>query len=152
MMYFGANGARISGKTVLDIDGTMYAFVDGVRVTEGYSLFVADDGATYFIGDGYNVITDDAVWTKPEGSDEYTYLYFGADGKKATGTIIFNDNVYNEGERVEAYQIVKIGDAYYYVSDGHKIARSTSIYINNPEIAAEARYYEVDADGVIQLL
>ena len=144
LMAFGEGGALLTGNAIVEVNGAYYAFENGVRSHAVYTTFETADG-TYYIGDAYAIVTDTIVWINSEPT------YFGADGKMATGTFILNDNVYVNGEMVKAYQAVKVGDVYYYVSDGHKIARSTSVYINDPAIASEARYYEVNADGIIQL-
>ena len=151
---FGADGKMII-KNGPQADGTFY--INNVQ-QRAYQL-VEYEGNYYFINDGHKIAKNTSFYIGArflEGTGLLAGQYsFGADGKmiikngpQADGTFYIN-NV-----QQKAYQLVEFDGNYYFISDGHKIAKNKTIYLNNSflkgtELAAGAYYFDDEGKMVL---
>ena len=71
-------------------------------------------------------------------------------------TGFFRDSLYIEGKLISAYQLYKYEGNWYFISDAHKIARSTRVYLGEQYVTGKTYdgvrpmqpgYYEFDENG-----
>ena len=153
------------------VEETKNGVVDGFLYINGekqlaYKL-VQFEGSYYYVSDGHKVAKSTKLYLNKalEGTGlAKGYYEFDADGKmiipeeppvEETKNGVIGDFLYINGEKQLAYQLVEFEGSYYYVSDGHKIAKNTRLYLNK---ALEGKtlsdgtpmkkgYYEFDAEG-----
>ena len=142
---FGADGKMKNG--IINEDGTLYYYVNGNRANGGLMMI---DGGYYYVrsncqvavGTYYVSNTNDLL---PAGN--YT---FGADGKMIDG-IVEIDGVryyYVNGNPVAA-GMIQIGNDYYYVRTGGKLATGY-YYCNTTNGLLEKGYYNFDEEGKLK--
>ncbi len=147
---FGADGKLII-KNGAWSDG--YFYLNGVR-QEAYQL-IKFEGDYYFINDGHKYAKNCKVYLSGsfiEGTDFTAgYYEFGADGKLIIKNGAWSDGYfYLNGVRQEAYQLIKFEGDYYFISDGHKYAKNTTLFLNNKFVDGSGLgegYYSFDANG-----
>ena len=157
---FGEDGATDKNETIADglyeVNGDHYIVKGGVTQS-GIHLI---DGAYYLggIGSGFdrfgciakNSTTAISTATSNGLIPSGTYT-FGADGKMVINHGVVGDYFYDEnGFMVHAYQLVEMDGCYYFVNDGHKVAKNKRIYLTSQILegsAFKAGYYEFGADG-----
>ncbi len=143
---------------VYEVNGDYYIVKDG-ETQKGLHYI---DGAYYLGGQGSGfdrfwcvaVNTTTAISSSNSNglipSGTYT---FGADGKMVINHGPVGDYFYDEnGFMVHAYKLVAFDGNYYYVNDGHKLAKNKTIYLSASELTAlgldlPSGEYEFDADG-----
>ncbi len=116
-----------------------YYYQNGTRV-KAYTLIETEEGI-YFTSDGHRLAKNQAIYLTI--GNVTGYYWFGEDGKLG-GTLIHNGYLYLNGLRQSAYQLVKSGEDYYYVGDGHKVAVNKSVYTT---INGVKGYYWFGEDG-----
>ncbi len=116
-----------------------YYYQDGARV--GSYQLITDGTGTYYVNDHSKLAKNQAVFVTI--NDVYDCYYFGADGKLG-GDVIYNGYAFKDGKRVPAYNVVEIEGATYYVSDGHKIAKSGAHWVT---VGDYTGYHYFDEDG-----
>ena len=153
------------GKMVL-INGPVgdYFYVNGIR-QRAYKL-VEYNGAFYFINDGHKIAKSTKLYlsdrfvaghTYPNGDPILPGYYdFDADGKMVSLNGPVGDYFYVNGVRQRAYQLVEFNGDYYFINDGHKIAKNTKLYLSSKYVEGKTfadgsllspGYYFFDADG-----
>ncbi len=132
-------------------DGTFYR--NGLQL-KCYQL-VEYEGYYYFINDGHKIAKNKGIYLAAkflEGTDlKEGYYYFDEEGKmavrngpQADGTFYLND------VQQKCYQLVEYEGYYYFINDGHKIAKNQGIYLAAKFLVGtnlEEGYYRFDADG-----
>ncbi len=148
-VYLGASAQKVGlepGNYEFDAEGKMvirngvigdYLYINNVR-QEAYQL-VQYEGDYYFVSDGHKVAKNTTVYlgASAENAGLQPGSYdFDADGKMVIRNGVVGDYLYINNVRQEAYQLVEYEGDYYFVSDGHKLARNTTIYLGNSAINA----------------
>jgi len=142
-----------------------YFYLEGLRQLR-YQLFLFE-GSYYYTSDGNKLAKNVTLYLNKvlagTGLPAGNYA-FDADGKMIIPEEdpdeeikhgIYDDYLYIDGVKQLAYQLVEFEGSYYYVSDGHKIAKNARVYLNK---AVEGKtfsdgtpmqkgYYEFDAEG-----
>ena len=167
-VYLGSSAEKAGlepGNYQFDSEGKMvirngvigdYLYINNVR-QEAYQL-VQYNGDYYFISDGHKVAKNTSVYlgTSAEKAGIAPGNYdFGADGKMIIRNGVIGDYLYINNVRQEAYQLVEYNGDYYFVSDGHKVAKDTTVYLGNSTAGKtrpdgqpmEKGYYYFNADG-----
>jgi hypothetical protein len=155
--YIFKDGLMTTGSWVTNSKGTRYWYGPGYYCdtsTVGESCRPYEiDGKTYlFSRQGY----------MQTGIVPYLYAFNGGDGKNVvyyydcgtTGEAVlltgpYKDHFYYEGVRQTAYKLFEVNGTYYYVSDGHRIAKNVTLYLNKvlAGTGLPAGQYTFDADG-----
>ena len=141
-------------------------YEDGLQV-ETYKICVYE-GNYYYVGDGRKIVRNATVYlnkaleghTYPDGTPMLKGYYdFDADGKMILKEGPIGDFFYLHGVKQLAYQLVEYNGDFYYISDGNKIARNVTVYLNKaleghtyPDgTPLQKGNYDFDADGKMQL-
>ncbi len=127
-----------------------YFYLNNVR-QEAYQL-IKFDGNYYFITDGHKVAKNSTVYLGASATKAGLtpgYYEFGADGKMIVRNGVYGDYFYLDNVRQEAYQLIQFDGNYYFITDGHKVAKNCSVYLGGSAIRAGLTpgYYDFDADG-----
>ncbi|MBQ2727161.1 MAG: phosphodiester glycosidase family protein [Clostridia bacterium] len=177
--YFSpADYAGLDGEKAAD-SHIKYVFENG-RVTTGV-WETTDAGTRYWYGPRYyRNTTNDITASTPFEIDGKTYL-FNRDGYMQTGltrywtangVVIYydcgsdgvaslvdgpyEDYFYVEGIRQTAYQLVEYEGDYYFINDGHKLAKNVKLYLSERFVegktfadgrAIQVGIYEFDEEG-----
>ena len=169
--FAGLDGVQVADKDV--------AFIfDNGRVTKG-TWMATGAGTRYWYGPGYYKDTSaDYYSSRPYEIDGKTYLFnrqgymqtgityylysysgdgnhivyyydCGTNGEAVLLTGPYKDHFYFEGVRQTAYKLFEVNGSYYYVSDGNKIAKNTTVYLNKvlAGTGLPAGNYAFDAEG-----
>ena len=138
-------------------------------VQKAYQL-VEFNGDFYFINDGANRIAKSvklylsstyvAGKTFPDGRQiQPGYYYFDEEGKMEIPELkngVIDDFLYINDVKQLAYQLVEFEGDFYFVNDGHKIAKNTKIYLSERFVEGKTfddgasiavGYYEFDENG-----
>ena len=154
--YFDAEGKMVlmNGPQA---DGTFY--INNIQ-QKAYQL-VEFEGNYYFINDGHKIAKNTSFYIGEKflvGTDFVPGKFeFDAEGRmiikngpQADGTFYIN-NI-----QQKAYQLVEFEGNYYFINDGHKIAKSTSLYLSAKFVVnvtlsdgtqLEVGKYEFDDEG-----
>ena len=141
-----------------------YFYINGVKQF-AYQL-VEYEGNYYFVNDAHKLAKNTKIYLSGkfiEGTDLVAgYYEFDADGKmvidngsEGGGVVLKNGPqadgyFYIDGVKQSCYQLVKYEGNYYFINDGHKMAKNTKIYLSGKFIEGTdlvAGYYEFDAEG-----
>ena len=125
-------------------------YIDGVRQL-AYQLIKLDNDY-YFISDGHKIAKNCSVYLGGSATKAGLtpgYYDFDADGKMIIRNGVYGDYFYRDNVRQEAYQLISYEGNYYFISDGHKIAKNCSVYLGGSATKAGLTpgYYDFDADG-----
>ena len=134
-----------------------YFYLDGVR-QNCYQLILFE-GSYYFINDGHKYARNCTIYLNAKfvnGTDlKVGYYYFGADGKLSIKNGPNEDGYfYLNGVMQKCYQLILFEGSYYFINDGHKYARSCTIYLNAQFVngtGLDAGYYSFGPDGKLNL-
>ena len=157
---FGEDGATDKNTTVADglyeVNGYHYIVVNGET---GYGIHKID-GAYYYggLGSGFAVMgyiaknTTTAVSSATSNGLIPSGVYtFDADGKMVINHGVVGDYFYDEnGFMLHAYQLVEMDGNYYFIDDGHKVAKNKKFYLSASFLEGTSfkpGYYEFGADG-----
>ena len=137
------------------------------------------EGDYYFINDGHRIARSQRLYLSAKFVEGHTYddgtalqpgyFEFDADGKMiiekedTPGTPdpdarngVIGDFLYINDVKQLAYKLVKYEGDYYFINDGHRIARSQRLYLGTQFVtghtyddgtALQPGYYEFDAEG-----
>ncbi len=143
-------------------------YINGV-LQKAYQL-VEFDGDFYFINDGQHRVAKN-TWlylsekfvsgkTFPDGRPvQVGKYYFDAEGKMEIPELkngVIEDKLYINDVLQKAYQLVEFNGDFYFINDGHKVAKNTKLYLSSRFVegktfsdgsAIAVGYYEFDADG-----
>ncbi|MBQ3262119.1 MAG: hypothetical protein IJH52_03010, partial [Oscillospiraceae bacterium] len=88
------------------------------------------------------------------------YYDFDADGKMVVQNGPVGDYFYVNGVRQNAYKLVEYNGDYYFINDGHKLAKNVTLYLSSRYVDGKTLpdgsvlsvgYYHFDADGKMVL-
>ena len=139
---------------------------------QAYQL-VEYQGAIYFVGDAHKIVKDTTYYLTEEFTNDKFfpdgraiqpgYYEFDAEGKMvipeapAVKNGVIDGYLYINDQMQKAYQLVEFEGSLYFISDAHKVAVSTSLYLNEDFVAnvkvpgtdkaLKPGYYEFDAEG-----
>ncbi len=86
----------------------------------------------------------------------FTYYDCGTDGAAVLLSGVYEDQLYVDGILVKRYQLVEFDGNFYFITDGNKIAKNTTLYLNAAYVADKVLpdgrpvivgYYSFDAEG-----
>ena len=173
LTYPGTDTPMVAGNYEFDADGKMifkngpidgYFYENGLKVTT-YKLFNWE-GDYYYVGDGHKLATNVTLYLN-KALAGFTYpgtdialqagnYDFGADGKMVFRNGPVDGYYYIDGIKQTTYALHEWNGDFYYVSDGYKLAKNTSLYLNKAlqgfcypgtDEQIKAGTYEFDADG-----
>ena len=157
--HFEENGKLISGVWVTLANGMRYyygpTYYKGSS-TWGTQIWQIIDGNRYcFDKDGFMLT---GIQHVIESNVNVSLLYnFGENGKNAvlyTGP--YDNYFYQDGLKALAYQLIEYQGSYYYVSDGNKVVKNKTAYLNATRVSGvtypdggqiPAGTYVFDAEG-----
>ena len=129
-----------------------YFYWNDVRL-KAYQL-VEFEGDYYFINDGHKIAKNKRIYLSErfvEGTDlKVGYYDFDAEGKMILLNGPVGDYFYKDNVRLKAYQLVEFEGNYYFINDGHKIAKNKRIYLSERFVEGtdlKVGYYEFDSEG-----
>ena len=133
-----------------------YFYINGVKQTRYQLIKYGND--FYFINDGDQYAKNTKLYlssTYVAGTDLPAGLYeFGADGKMIISALKNGPQddgyFYINGARQNAYQLVNYEGDYYFINDGHKIAKNARLYLGSTFLKGTdfaPGYYVFGADG-----
>ena len=141
------------GKVVIKngpVDGRFY--IDGVQ-QKAYQL-VEWDGNYYFISDSNKLAMNTTLYLSAKfvAGTKFTegYYTFDADGKIVIKNGIVDGKYYIDGVLQKAYRMVMIDGDYYFISDSHKLAVNTTLYLGEKftsMVGLPEGYYTFDSTG-----
>ena len=153
--------------TILNGPVEGYFYVDGVRQRK-YKL-VEFEGDFYFIDEGDKLLVNTSAnlgssfvngKILPDGRPMVPGIYeFDADGKMIIPELkhgVIGDYLYINDVKQVRYKLVKFENDFYFIDEGDKILRSTTVYLNDGFVngmvfpdgrVMEAGSYEFGADG-----
>ena len=162
--YFDAEGKMVIPETPVEPEvknGVIgdFLYINGVKQT-AYKL-VLFEGNYYYISDGHKVAKNVTLYMKNDlkGTDlPVGHYYFDAEGKMVIPETpvepevkngVIGDFLYINGVKQTAYKLVLFEGNYYYISDGHKVAKNVTLYMKNDLKGTDlpVGYYYFDADG-----
>ena len=169
---FDENGRMIidnpdpSKNGIVDEDGTLYYYVNGVK---NYAGLIQIDGDYYYVNSSCKVVTNCRYWiSKTNGLLPATFYNFDADGKMTDAPIptpdpdpnpdpdpeLKNGIVNEDGELyyyvngVKTYAgLIQIDGDYYYVNSLCKVVTNCRYWISKTNDLLPATFYNFDADG-----
>ena len=142
---FDAQGKLIMTTEVVDENGTLYYYQDGMR-TAGAGL-IEFAGDYYYIGNGAIAATNEKLWiTKTNGYFPEGEYSFGADGKMYIYNGIVDGRYYVDGIGTAAGLICVDGD-YYFAGYGGKLITGQSYWVEKTNGLRPAGEYVFDAEG-----
>jgi hypothetical protein len=134
------------------VDG--YFYEDDVLV-KAYKV-VEFEGNYYFISDGNRILTNTAMAMSAgllAGTDlPAGYYTFDANGVMAPATGVYGGKYYKNGVNDCLYQVVEFEGNYYFVSDGYKVAKNTTTYLDakfTENVGLTKGLYAFDENGVM---
>ena len=129
-----------AGKYDFDADGKLvikngpvgdYFYINGV-MQKAYQL-VNYEGDYYYISDAHKIAKNCTLYLTEQfiGDTGFTpgKYDFDADGKMVIKNGPVGDYFYINNVRQNAYQVVEYEGNYYFISDGHKIAKNRKLYV-----------------------
>ena len=156
------NGRIVTGAWVRNSNGLRYWYGPGyyrdTSLDPSSCRAYEIDGKTYlFSRQGY-VQTGIAYWMYRLLGTTGETLYYdcGTDGVATLLTGPYNGRFYKDGKILQAYQLVQFNGDYYFVSDGHKFAKDTTIYLTSKYVEGYTfedgtplgvGYYTFDSEG-----
>ena len=149
---FEENGKLVSGVWLETVLGTRYYYGPSYYksgVSWGQSWFEVDGDMYCFDKQGYILTGIQSVTvSNTEASLVYNFGEDGKNGKLYTG--VYNDYFWIDGVKQKSYQIVELEGNYYYINDGHKLAKGVTLYLSEKvmgDTGLPAGRYSFDADG-----
>ena len=142
---FAADGKIIMTTEVVNENGTLYYYQDGIRTTgAGLVLF---NGDYYHIGNGAIADTGKTLWvSKPNGYFPVGEYTFGEDGKMLIYNGIVNGRYYVDGIGTAAGLILVDGE-YYFADYGGKLITNKIYWVEKTNGLLPAGDYTFGADG-----
>ena len=141
--YLYKNGLVVKRYQLAEYNGDFYFINDGDKIARSGKLYLS---AQYV--EGKYFANGTAI---PAG-----YYEFDDDGKMIIKHGVYGDYLYIYGVMQKAYQLVEFDGDYYFINDGHKIARDVKLYLTQKFVEGKTfadgsalgiGYYSFDADG-----
>ena len=116
------------------------------------------DGKTYLFSEAGYMQTGIVCHLARLFGDKGEFVYYdcGDDGVATKLTGVYKDRLYVDGLQQNAYQLLFVNGAYYFVNDGHKIAKNITLYLSERFVSGmtfpdgrpiQVGKYEFDAEG-----
>ncbi|MBR6408230.1 MAG: phosphodiester glycosidase family protein [Clostridia bacterium] len=154
--YFAADGKlfvpdTVNGKkAVVNVNGTLYFTIDGVRMSDGLNEL---DGDLYYAQTNCQLAVNKTVLVSQKKGllpDKGSYYAFGADGKLIkTGFVEAPNNLkYYYDNTVLALGFTKIGEDYYFFNAANgNMYRNTRLWVGTNALGVKPGYYNFGTDG-----
>ncbi|MBR4030729.1 MAG: phosphodiester glycosidase family protein [Clostridia bacterium] len=162
---FGADGKMI----IKNGPSGEYFYANNIRQSN-YRL-VNNNGDFYFIGDGHKIAKDCTIYLGSRFVDGHTFAdgtplpednyTFDSEGKMIIRNGVIGDYLYINNARQTAYQLINYDGDFYFISDGHKIAKDCSVYLGSRFVSGHTYddgtpltvgYYIFDEEGKMVIL
>jgi len=145
---FDEEGKMIMTTELVNEDGTLYYYVDGMRA--GYAGLIRIDGDYYHISGGGIATVNKTIWVdKTNGLMPKEIYDFGADGKMILHNGPVNGYYYVDGLRTNA-GLVEFEGNYYYATGGGKLIVGRSAWVSNTNGLVEVGTYLFDEEGKLR--
>ena len=172
--FVGVNGEQYTDDAIkysFDngrlLDGTWVKMREGYRYWYGPSYYKKAsptpcmgekfeiDGKTYLFNRRGYCLTGIATYYEPT-SKEVFYYDCGEDGTAELLTGVMDNYFYRDGVRVNRMGLEKVGNDYYYIGSGYRVAVSCKLYFTEHFVEGKTftdgtplhvGYYEFDAEG-----
>ena len=152
--YFDATG-KMDDKSGPQSDGFFY--LNGVR-QNAYQI-INWEGNYYFVYDGHKYAKDVKLYLTEQftNNTDLTPGYYNFDSE---GKLILKNGpdadgfFYLDGVLQNAYKLVEFEGDYYFISDGHKYAKNTTLYLGEQFTKGtgfEPGYFTFDSEGKLNL-
>ena len=137
-------------------DGTLYYYVDGVKV---YAGLIKIDGDYYYVNSSCKVVTTSHYWVnRTNGLMTAGFYDFGADGKMIdppvvkdptkNGIVAEDGTLYYYVDGVKSYAgLIEIDGDYYYVNSSCKVVTTYHYWVNHTNGLMPAGFYDFGTDG-----
>ena len=137
-------------------DGTLYYYVDGVKV---YAGLIKIDGDYYYVNSSCKVVTTSHYWVnRTNGLMAAGFYDFGADGKMIdppvvkdptkNGIVAEDGTLYYYVDGVKSYAgLIEIDGDYYYVNSSCKVVTTSHYWVNHTNGLMPAGFYDFGTDG-----
>ena len=137
-------------------DGTLYYYVDGVKV---YAGLIKIDGDYYYVNSSCKVVTTSHYWVnRTNGLLAAGFYDFGADGKMIdppvvkdptkNGIVAEDGTLYYYVDGVKSYAgLIEIDGDYYYVNSSCKVVTTYHYWVNHTNGLMPAGFYDFGTDG-----
>ena len=137
-------------------DGTLYYYVDGVKV---YAGLIKIDGDYYYVNSSCKVVTTSHYWVnRTNGLMAAGFYDFGADGKMIdppvvkdptkNGIVAEDGTLYYYVDGVKSYAgLIEIDGDYYYVNSSCKVVTTYHYWVNHTNGLMPAGFYDFGTDG-----
>jgi uncharacterized repeat protein (TIGR02543 family) len=137
-------------------DGTLYYYVDGVKV---YAGLIKIDGDYYYVNSSCKVVTTSHYWVnRTNGLMAAGFYDFGADGKMIdppvvkdptkNGIVEEDGTLYYYVDGVKSYAgLIEIDGDYYYVNSSCKVVTTYHYWVNHTNGLMPAGFYDFGTDG-----
>ena len=153
--YYDDGTPMTAGNYTFDATGKMvnqngvyngFLYINNVK-QKAYKL-VKYDGNYYFISDGHKVAVNTTMYLASRFTDGHYYddgtpmtagnYTFDNDGKMIVKNGVYDGYLYVNNVKQKAYQLVYCNDAFYFVSDGHKVTANTKIWLSSKYVIGKA--------------
>ena len=141
---------------IVNEDGTLYYYVDGVRT---YAGLIQIDGDYYYVNSSCKVVTSQRYWVSlTNGLLPATFYDFDEDGKiifeepedLLNGIVEEDGALYYYVDGVRTYAgLIQIDGDYYYVNSSCKVVTSQRYWVSLTNGLLPATFYDFDEDGKI---
>ena len=137
-------------------DGTLYYYVDGVKV---YAGLIKIDGDYYYVNSSCKVVTTSHYWVnRTNGLMTAGFYDFGADGKMIdppvvkdptkNGIVSEDGTLYYYVDGVKSYAgLIEIDGDYYYVNSSCKVVTTYHYWVNHTNGLMPAGFYDFGTNG-----
>ena len=137
-------------------DGTLYYYVDGVKV---YAGLIKIDGDYCYVNSSCKVVTTSHYWVnRTNGLLAAGFYDFGADGKMIdppvvkdptkNGIVAEDGTLYYYVDGVKSYAgLIEINGDYYYVNSSCKVVTMYHYWVNHTNGLMPAGFYDFGTDG-----
>ena len=129
-----------------------YLYIENV-MQKAYQL-VEYNGDIYFVSDAHKIVKNNTIYITEEFTSKYNlpagYYTFDAEGKMQIRNGIVGDYFYIDNIMQKAYQLIEYNGNYYYISDGHKVAKQCTLYLLDSvlyKFGLPAGKYTFDEEG-----
>ncbi len=145
---FGADGKMVIKNGLVEENGGIYYYEDGVKT---YAGLIQIDGDYYYVRSNCQVVTSATYYVQKTNDllpvANYT---FGADGKMVikNGLVEENGGIYYYENGVKTYAgLIEIDGAYYYVRSNCQAVTSATYYVQKTNDLLPVANYTFGADG-----
>ena len=147
---FDAEGKIIMTTELVDENGTLYYYQNGLRTANAGMLLI--DGNYYYIGSGAIAATSQSVWvSKTNGYFTAGTFRFDAESKLILETAVVDENgtlyYYKDGRRTASAGLVEYEGAYYHIDGAAKAQTNVTVWVSKTNGLWPVGSYTFGADG-----